>query len=341
MPDSVSITEPFSPHGSWADRVRALPSGSWRGLLRTAESFVGLGIVESAPELVGNVDDPVRAIPVEWPQRDPNALRRPLDLEARLIVLASPIKPLDITVRLANHRRERIQQPPEKLLDRQLRYVVDALPFKEQVVQVAGRAPVGLVLPPEDKLVAHAIRIEERRLARIAPRRRRARCLALPISRGSSRLQPCAVWQDAQVAERVVAFPIGVRWSPNAPDAILVCADRRACLAVEPHDDDQDERMVVLVWDRCMAAKMSPPNDEARHRHRLYDKGLGDVLWVGEVIASEWHAALAPMVYDAASIRHFVVVLKEGCVEALAVDLRVERRTGTPAEAALAALASA
>ena len=51
--------------------------------------------------------------------------------------------------------------------------------------------------------------------------------------------------------ERVVDFPIGVRWEPNAPDSVLVCESLRACLAVEPHFDDEDERMVVLVWERC------------------------------------------------------------------------------------------
>ncbi len=126
-------------------------------------------------------------------------------------------------------------------------------------------------------------------------------------------------------------------WEPNAPDAVLATNDGgRACLAVAAHFDDSDQRPVVLVWEDCLVAEMSPPNDEARHLHPLFKAGRG-VLWLGEVLDSDRLAFIRPMVAIAPT-RHFVVPLKECLVEALASSITVRRGSGTTAEAALAAL---
>jgi hypothetical protein len=136
----------------------------------------------------------------------------------------------------------------------------------------------------------------------------------------------------------VVAVDLAVLWEPNAPDAVLVVNDYgRACLAVAAHYDDQDQTAVVLVWDGCLVAEMGPPNDEARHTHPLFDEGLRDVLWLGEVLDSLRIATIANMVSKVPA-RHFVVPLKEGLVEAVADSVTVRRWPGSTAEAAFAAL---
>lgn len=78
---------------------------------------------------------------------------------------------------------------------------------------------------------------------------------------------------------------------------------------------------------------MEPPNDEARSGHRLYDVGLREVLWLGEVYESgliaelerrnRVHARHSAEQYTA--LRHWVAPLKECTVEVVAHSLRVER----------------
>jgi len=75
-----------------------------------------------------------------------------------------------------------------------------------------------------------------------------------------------------------------------------------------------------------------PHNDEARHRHPLYDHGLADVRWVGEAIDTPWLAEVGTAYLGSQPpIRHFVVLLKEGTVEVAAADVEVERATEPPA----------
>ena len=140
------------------------------------------------------------------------------------------------------------------------------------------------------------------------------------------------------MAQRVVAVDLDVSWEPNAPEAVLAKDDLgRACLAVMPHFEDGDERPVVLVWEGCAAAEMGPPNDEALHRHPLYDSGLRGLLGLGEVLESERIAMTAGML-SRPPAHHFVVPLKECMVEVLADGVAVRRCSGTTAEAAFAAL---
>lgn len=143
----------------------------------------------------------------------------------------------------------------------------------------------------------------------------------------------------------------GVRWEPNAPDAVMVTGDRYAAvLALDAHFDDADDRCVVLVWKHATAAVMSPPNDEAIDGHRLWARGLDDVLWAGVVDDSEWVAALERenRVHDAhdpayfATLVHHVLPLKECVVEVVSRGpFRVERVAGRTLEAAFAVLGGA
>ncbi len=145
------------------------------------------------------------------------------------------------------------------------------------------------------------------------------------------------------VAERVLSWDIGFRWEPSAPDAVLAVADSgRAVLALRPHFDDPDQDCVVVVWSGTRAAVMGPPNDEARSGHRLYRRGLAELLWAGQVEHSEWIADLERQnrghnPHDSARyarLTHFILPLKDSVVEVAAEDAAVLRRSGSTVGAA-------
>ncbi len=149
------------------------------------------------------------------------------------------------------------------------------------------------------------------------------------------------------MAERVLSWDVGFRWDPNAPDAILAVDDcGRAVLALKPHLDDPDQDCVIFVWSGAWAAVMGPPNDEALSGHRLYRRGLADLLWAGQVEHSEWIADLERQNrvhkrHDPARfarLTHFIVPLKECVVEVAAQDATVRRGAGSTVSAAAAVL---
>lgn len=140
------------------------------------------------------------------------------------------------------------------------------------------------------------------------------------------------------MSDRVSPLDVGARWEPNAPDAVLVSNDAGdACLALEPHVDDEDRRVVVLRWSGCASASMGAPNDEARHTHALYDAGLRDVLWAGEVADSSALRRVASAVHRAPR-HHYIVLLKEGVVEVLADEWQLLRFDGPTSAAASAGI---
>jgi hypothetical protein len=96
------------------------------------------------------------------------------------------------------------------------------------------------------------------------------------------------------IGEQLETLDLGVTWNPNAPEAFLLSDDSgKTVLALNPHRDDTDRRCVVLVWSRARSACLDAPNDEAISGHRLYERGLSNVLWVGLVRDSETVVALA------------------------------------------------
>jgi hypothetical protein len=98
--------------------------------------------------------------------------------------------------------------------------------------------------------------------------------------------------------------------------------------------DDPDQRYVVLRWRSSFASRMEPPDDEARSGHRLYDVGLKEVRWIGEVFDSALIAELEERnrVHDRhkparfADLRHWIIPLKQCTVEVVGRSLGVERR---------------
>ena len=87
---------------------------------------------------------------------------------------------------------------------------------------------------------------------------------------------------------------------------------------------------------------MGPPNDEARSGHRLYRRGLAELLWAGQVEHSEWIADLERQnrvhkFHDSvrfALLTHFILPLKDSVVEVAAEDAAVLTRSGSTASAA-------
>jgi hypothetical protein len=127
---------------------------------------------------------------------------------------------------------------------------------------------------------------------------------------------------------------LGVMWAPNIESGVLVAREQgEARLVLGAYFGDADQRHVVLVWRRARAVRMEPPNDKAISGHRLYDLGLREVHWVGEVRESALIADLErrnrvhprhdPRRYD--NLRHWVVRLKGRIVEVVAVSCEVQR----------------
>jgi hypothetical protein len=140
------------------------------------------------------------------------------------------------------------------------------------------------------------------------------------------------------MSERVVAVDVGVVWEPNVPNAVLVADDDGgARLWLSARWDDPDQRAVVLAWNGARLARMEPPNDDARRGHRLYEHGLADDLWLGEVFESSLVAQLETVnrvhpFHDPGRwlrLRHWVVPLKGCTVEVVADSVEVERRDRT------------
>ncbi len=127
----------------------------------------------------------------------------------------------------------------------------------------------------------------------------------------------------------------------------MAVSDRgRVVLAVNAHHADPDQDCVVFVWSCSQAAIMGSPNDEAIEGHRLYSRGLSDLLWAGKVEQSEWIADLERRnrVHDRhaparfARLTHFILPLKEDTVEVIAEQVTVLRRPGPTTSAAAALL---
>lgn len=85
---------------------------------------------------------------------------------------------------------------------------------------------------------------------------------------------------------------------------------------------------------------MSPPNDEARHRYRLYEAGLKNVDWLGFVRDSSLVPLLRPMLSSHFVLvpMHYIVVSRECVVEVVAQDVDVFRIAGSTRDAASASL---
>jgi hypothetical protein len=109
-------------------------------------------------------------------------------------------------------------------------------------------------------------------------------------------------------------------------------------VSVRPHPEDDDPRVVVLLWSGVVRMSTGAPNDEALHLHRLSDRGLDRVMWLGRVEQSELVDTVAVMRHEASDLSHWVVPLKECLTEVVGRSVEVLRIAGTTRSAAVAAL---
>jgi hypothetical protein len=151
------------------------------------------------------------------------------------------------------------------------------------------------------------------------------------------------------VSEWVQEVNLGVRWDPNASQAVLLADDLgRTALALNPHFDDRDQRCVVIVWAATRLALLGDPNDESISGHPLYGSGLEHVTWAGEVEQRQRLRDLerinnAHPHHDGAQferLRHHVIPLKEAVAEVVAGSIGVRRIGGATLDAAAEALRS-
>jgi hypothetical protein len=165
----------------------------------------------------------------------------------------------------------------------------------------------------------------------------------------------------ASAPEHLVQLDLGVMWERNWASPRLIDSGN-AWLIVEPYHDDDDRRWVSLCFRHSDGAVVGPPNDEARSGHRLWEVGLRECSWAGEVLNSEWvrrlerqnavHPRHDPSRWK--DLRHYVLLFKEVTAEVLCKEVKVERINAvearrlvdelfgydTPEEAALAAFVS-
>lgn len=143
--------------------------------------------------------------------------------------------------------------------------------------------------------------------------------------------------------ESVQELDLGVIWEPNAPEAILLADDfGRTVLALKPRWDDPDQRCVVVVWSGTRSVQRGGPNDEAISGHRLWRKGLDQVLWAGQVSHSHAirdlehqnrvHSRHDPSRFE--RLAHHVLRLKGGVAEVIAESVAIQRCEGSTLAAA-------
>ncbi len=142
------------------------------------------------------------------------------------------------------------------------------------------------------------------------------------------------------MAESVVPVHLDVTWDPNAPFAVLMSSDEgHAVLAMLARDG---EGSVVLSWHGTRFASGGSPNDEAISGHRLYRKGLREVLWAGEVNGSRLIASLEKQnrVHPRhnprrfAGLVHHIVLTKENTYEVVAETFTTHTVDASPIDAA-------
>jgi hypothetical protein len=133
---------------------------------------------------------------------------------------------------------------------------------------------------------------------------------------------------------RETVVPLKELPDPNtgAPMPVVLAAVDR--LVVSYLTTSVKPRRIVLEFDRALAHKLGPPNDEAWIGHPLAKRGL-EPYGVHEVKQSSWIADLEKMnrvhsrhvagLFD--GYRHFIFMLKDDTLEVIARSFRLVETT--------------
>jgi hypothetical protein len=146
--------------------------------------------------------------------------------------------------------------------------------------------------------------------------------------------------------ERVVPLDLGLVATPGAPYPVLLQNDWNAFLvfylaAIDPSGD----AIGIVEWIGCTSTSFGYPNEEALSGHRLWDRGLSEVHWCGEVLNSSWIAEMeianrVHFMHDPANwatLRHFILPFQDSTFECAADDYLIET-TNEPMNAVVSRL---
>ena len=145
------------------------------------------------------------------------------------------------------------------------------------------------------------------------------------------------------MSERVVPLEGISLPLPSSPsDEVVLHGDMNSFLvyATFHASKDQTANTVLVECVRLSLCRFGYPNDEGIIEHRLYSKGLSDLLGFGEVKNSELVRECETMSQRSANRiwsgrgislpkdsrprqRHFIISLKENCFEAVCDDLQL------------------
>jgi hypothetical protein len=167
------------------------------------------------------------------------------------------------------------------------------------------------------------------------------------------------VFRTSRHPEYVVPIDLGVKWDMGAPMPHLLQSEYKTFLvfflsSLDPYwdgtyitvaDPNTPEPIGVIEWHACVGALLGTPNDDGLKGHRLWDKGLSDIVYgAGEVHNSAWVAELERMRrvgYPGAVIglelrpRHFILCFHDSTFECLASGYTVIRAMGSMHEVTL------
>jgi len=166
------------------------------------------------------------------------------------------------------------------------------------------------------------------------------------------------VFGELQHPEYVVPVDLGVKWDMGAPMPHLLQSEYKTFLLFflssnDPYwdgtyitvaDPNTPEPIGVLEWHECVGALLGPPNDDGRKGHRLWDKGLSDIVYgAGEVHNSAWVAEFervwrvdSPGDLDPdLRPRHFILGFHDTTFECLALAYTATRAMGSMHEVTL------
>jgi hypothetical protein len=145
------------------------------------------------------------------------------------------------------------------------------------------------------------------------------------------------------MAERAIRVEIpGLRWSPGAPEPIVLASERRTLFSFYRSDRDvtDDNEVQVGEFINCTAVSFGFPNDEALPGHRLWGRGL-EYYALHEVLDSAWLEAIRSVerVHPRAAAipfpetRHYVLTFHDTTLEALARQVQPMSTYATMPEA--------
>jgi hypothetical protein len=187
----------------------------------------------------------------------------------------------------------------------------------------------------------------------LAQANRRQRAVMFPLRMEEFRLARAEVLRleralaDSKNEAHAVPCDFPVKWDVGAPLPFLFCNDYRTFLTFYVRDNDgswdgtrvklvdpksnENSRLCLVTFKKCISAKLGHPNDEVHHGHPLAGRGLEGYTaqivknspWLKEVAkTNSVHSNDNPSEW--ASLNHYVFWFHDSTFECLAESYEVE-----------------